>query len=374
MSRTLRLGIVTLLVGGAVILAGTPASASTHHTWVVSPGSGTISAAVNAASPGDTLQLKTGTFYDSVLVGQLDSLGNVQPKSLTIRGAGDETIIKPPPTSTNPCNSPGSMEGLCVAGQLDGSGNPVLSNPARDVHISDLRTTGFADAGVIGFNTMGFDVQRVRSDHNGGYGIARFASTLSLFAGNSVSYNGEAGLYVGDSPNARSVVRDNSTDHNTFGIFLRDSTVVLAENNVSWSNCVGIMALNSGHGATGAQGAGQYVIEENTVTANDQACPSAMGPPTSGIGIALAGVVGNKVLDNKVTNNVPSGPSLASGGVVIVSGGGQGTSPPNNNLVKDNNFDGNQPADIFWDQTGTGNSIIANDCDTAIPGTLGWCS
>ena len=374
MSRTLRLGIVTLLVSGAVILAGSPASASTHRTWVVAPGTGTISLAVGAASPGDTLQLRAGTFYDSVLVGQLDTLGNVLPKPLTIRGMGDDTIIRPPATSNNPCNSPGSMEGLCVVGQLDSSGNPVVSNPARDVHISDLRTTGFADAGVIGFNTVGFDVRRVRSDHNGGYGIARFGSTLSLFTDNSVSYNGEAGLYVGDSPNARSVVRDNSTDHNTFGIFLRDSTVVLAEDNVSWGNCVGIMALNSGHGATGAQGAGQYVIEQNTVTANDQACPSTGGPPTSGIGIALAGVVGTKVLDNKVGNNVPTGPSLASGGVVIVSGGAQGTTPPNNNLVKGNIFEGNQPADIFWDQTGTGNSIIANDCDTAIPGTLGWCS
>ena len=48
--------------------------------------------------------------------------------------------------------------------------------------------------------------------------IARFASTKSLFADNRVSYNGEAGLYVGDSPNADSVVRDNRADHNGFGI------------------------------------------------------------------------------------------------------------------------------------------------------------
>ena len=375
MARTLRLAIVGLLVSGAVVLAGTPASASSDHTWVVEPGNGTISAAVSAASPGDTLQLEAGTFYDSVFIGQLDAQQNAQPKPLTIRGEGDDTVIKPPAgPSNNPCNSPGSVEGLCVTGQLDAQGNPVLSNPVHDVHISDLRTTGFSDSGVIGFNTEGLVVQHVRSDHNGGYGIARFASTDSLFEDNGVSFNGEAGLYVGDSPNAHSVVRGNWADNNGFGIFLRDSTMVEAEHNVSWGNCVGILALNSGQGATGPSGAGQYSIHDNTVRANDRACPGSNGGPgTSGIGIALAGVVGTKVSDNEVRDNKPSGPSLASGGVVIVSGA-NGASPPSNNLVTNNELDGNQPADIFWDQTGTGNKVSENDCDTAIPGNLGWCS
>ena len=371
MARSLRLVTVGLLVSGALVLAGTPASASSGHTWVVEPGTGTISAAVSAASPGDTLQLEEGTFDDSVFIGQLDAQGNPQPKPLTIRGEGWETVIKPPAgPSNNPCNSSGAVEGLCVTGQLDAQGNPVLSNPARDVHISDLRTTGFSDSGVIGFNTEGLDVEHVRSDHNGGYGIARFASTNSLFKDNGVSYNGEAGLYVGDSPNANSVVEGNWADNNGFGIFLRDSTMVEAEHNVSWGNCVGILALNSGHGATGQSGAGQYSIHDNTARINDKACPAGDGPPTSGIGIALAGVAGTKVFDNEVRDSRPSGPSLASGGVVIVST----AAPPSNNRVTDNDLDGNQPADIFWDKTGTGNRVNDNDCDTAIPANLGWCS
>ena len=372
MARTLRLGIVGLLACGAVVFTGMPASASSNHTWVVEPGTGTISAAVRAASPGDTLRLEEGTFYDSVFIGRLDAQGNPKPKPLTIRGEGDDTVIKPPAgPSTNPCNSPGAVEGLCVTGQLDAQGNPVLSNPVHDVRISDLRTTGFSDSGVIGFNTEGLEVQHVRSDHNGGYGIARFASSDSLFEDNGVSYNGEAGLYVGDSPNAHSVVRGNWANNNGFGIFLRDSTMVEAEHNVSWGNCVGILALNTGHGATGPSGAGQYSIHDNTVRANDRSCPGNGGPPTSGIGIALAGVRGTKVFDNEVSDNKPSGPSLASGGVVIVSGA---TSAPSNNLVTDNKLDGNKPADIFWDRTGTGNKVRANDCDTAIPANLGWCS
>src|ERR1700736_4214384 len=125
-----RLGVVGLLVSGTMVLVGAPAMAAGHHTRVVLPGVGTISAAVAAASPGDTLQLEKGTFYDSVFVGQLDAHGNPIPKPLTIRGEGDATVIKPPPTSTNPCNGQGFVEGLCIVGQLDAQFNPVLSNPA----------------------------------------------------------------------------------------------------------------------------------------------------------------------------------------------------------------------------------------------------
>ncbi len=371
MLRAARVGIAGALVGATLVLAGAPAMAADHHTLVVLPGTGTISAAVSAAHAGDTLQLKAGTYFDSVLVGRVDSSGNILPKSLTIRGVGASTVIKPPPTFTNPCSSAGAVEGLCITGQLDSSGNPVVSNPVHDVHISDLRTTGFSDSGIIGFNTEGLDVENVRSDHNGGYGIARFVSTNTLFADNSVSYNGEAGLYMGDSPNANSVVKDNTADHNGFGIFLRDSTKIVAQGNTSWGNCVGILALNTGQGGTGATGAGFHTIQNNTVTANDQACPSSEGPPTSGIGIALVGVLGTKVIGNDVTANQPSGPSLASGGVVIVSGA---TSPSSNNLVKGNTIENNQPQDVFWDQMGTGNTVVHNDCETAVPNNLGWCA
>jgi hypothetical protein len=147
--------------------------AAGSHTVVVPPGVGTISAAVAAAQPGDTLQLKKGAYYDSVEI----------QTTLTIRGEGDSTVIKPPVTSPdNDCNVGGFVKGLCVVGQLDSQGNPDLSRPVVGVLISDLRTSGFPDSGAFGFNTRGFRVTDVQSDHNGAYGIARFASTRSLFA------------------------------------------------------------------------------------------------------------------------------------------------------------------------------------------------
>ena len=280
MWRRGRIAAVGLMTSSVIVLWGAPALAA-GHKWEVAPGVGTISAAVAAASPGDTLQLDKGTFVDSVFI----------DKTLTIRGEGAKTVIEPPATfpAANPCNTaadstttpptPESVEGLCVSGEVDLQGNPVLTNPVRDVRISRLRVTGFSDSGVIGFNTAGLRVQSVRSDHNGGYGIARFVSTGSRFSANWVSYNGEAGLYLGDSPHAASTVRDNRADHNGFGIFLRDSTDIIATDNNVWGNCVGILAINDGHGPSDT--GSSFVIQDNKVTANDAACPGSGGPPTS---------------------------------------------------------------------------------------------
>jgi Right handed beta helix region len=312
----------------------------------------------------DTIVLKAGTFRDSVLI----------DNALTIRGAGwSKTTIKPPTTSTNPCNQQGSMEGLCVVGAFDSLGNPDPSKPVRNVSISRLHFTNFTH-GVFGLNANGLMVNGVRSDHNSGYGIARFVSTRSSFTGKRVSWNGEAGLYVGDSPNAASVIQGNRSDHNGIGIFMRDSTGLTATDNQSWSNCVGILALNSGSGAPGDLPAGNYKITCNKVWANNMECPPADGHPGfSGLGIALAGVHDVVARDNTVSNNrCTQASDLPKGGIVVLSTAFLGGADPTNNAVAGNVLHNNKPADIFWDGTSTGNKVTNNRCMTAIPGNLGW--
>lgn len=363
-----------IAIAGVAILATaslvSPAQASSHNnwrhdshkTWRVHPGTGTISEAVARASAGDTLVLKAGTFFDSVLI----------DKTLTIRGAGrSKTVIKPPASSTNPCNQPGTTEGLCVFGAFDSTGNLDLTKPVKNVSISGLRLTGFED-GVLGLNTKGLKVQDVRSDHNNGYGIARFSSTRSSFTDNWTSWNGEAGLYLGDSPHANSVVKKNKTDHNGIGIFLRDSTEITATDNKAWGNCAGILALST-HPQTPA--AGSYKIVDNTVWANNKACAASGDEPNfSGVGIALASVRGVVVRENTVRDNSSAALSdVPKGGIVVFTFPGGAPAPANNTVAK-NYLRGNTPADIFWDGTGTGNVVRRNHCTTAIPGNLGWCS
>ena len=154
---------------------------------------------------------------------------------------------------------------------------------------------------------------------------------------------------------------------------MRDSTHLTATDNKSWGNCVGILALNSGKGAPGDLPAGNYRITDNQVWANNMSCPSSSGPPTSGIGIALAGVHNTLVLDNKVTGNATATVSVAHGGIVILSTLFAGGANPTNNTVLDNSAHGNKPSDIFWDGTGSGNTVRHNHCASAIPATLGWC-
>lgn len=297
------------------------------------------------------------------------------PITLTIRGAGwNETTIKPPAHPNSVCNSPGQVEGLCPVGALDSQGNPITSKPVVNVRILDLRLTGFSDSGVIGFNTKGLRVSDVKADHNGGYGIARFQSTNSVFQDNWASWNGEAGLYMGDSPHANSVLRDNKADHNGFGLFMRDSTNLQAYGNQTWGNCIGILALNSGMGAPGDLPAGNYTIAGNSSWANDKECPASQGQPAlSGIGIALAGVHNTAVVGNRVRDNRPGGASLVSGGIVMISTKAMGGTNPTFNAILNNFAKHNKPADIVWDRTGFGNLVRNNNCVKAIPGNLGWC-
>jgi nitrous oxidase accessory protein NosD len=360
--------VAVALVGSvalAVAVGVAPADAATHHTWNVGPGTGTISAAVAAASPGDTIQLEVGTYRDSVVIA----------KTLTIRGAGEsKTVIKPPKhPKMGFCNSPGSVEGLCIVGGVDSQGN-ASGPPVVGVSITDLRVTGFSDSGIIGLNTKGLFVHDVRSDHNGGYGIARFQSTRSLFSDNWAADNGEAGLYMGDSPHADSVLLDNFATQNGYGLFMRDSTDLTAVGNQVWDNCVGILALNSGSGAPGDLPAGNYVIVANTVWDNDRACPASGGPPTSGIGIGLAGVHNTVVSGNVVNANHPSGPSIISGGIAMLSTKFAGGANPTNNSIQGNTLQGNKPADIVSDGSGSGNTIRHNTCSTSIPAHRGFCS
>lgn len=367
MDSAVRLAAVATLAVAAFGATAAPAQANPGgHTIWVPPGTGTISAAVAAARPGDTIKLAAGTYLDSVFI----------PIALTIDGAGwSKTVITPPDSSDNPCNDEQLMTALCAVGAFDpATGVFDTSRPVKDVVIKHLRVTGFTDTGVLGFNTDGLRVSHVRADHNGGYGIARFLSTDSVFDGNWASYNAEAGLYMGDSPHADSVVRHNRADHNGFGIFLRDSTDITATHNTVWGNCIGILALNSGGEEPGDLPAGDYRIVHNTSFANDRACPASEdGPPLSGIGIALAGVHDTVAANNAVPDNAPGGDTLVSGGIVIASTADTGGADPIDNVVRHNKLRGNDPADIVWDGTGSGNQVTHNHCEMAIPPDLGWC-
>ena len=209
-------------------------------------------------------------------------------------------------------------------------------------------------------------VTNVRAVDNGEYGIARFVSTGGKILSNVATGSEEAGIYVGDSPNANVLIAGNEMSDNLFGFFLRDSAHGKVVGNRSHDNCVGLINLN-----TGSNEAGDYSIAGNVFTHNDKFCPEnveEMTPALSGIGVAIAGGHGNTVVGNVITNNIPGGGVDFSGGVVVIASD-PGADPPADNVVKGNVITGNQP-DIFTDGSGTGNVFFANACATSVPDGL----
>jgi parallel beta-helix repeat protein len=348
---TTRLAIVGSVALTPVMVAATPASAT---ALVVHPGQ-SIQAAVDAAQPGATVVVTRGTYHEAVCV---------TTDHIKLRGEG--AVIRPPaqPPQTPCAEFGGQGIGILLLGVVDFESGQVV-DPITDVKVSGFRVEGFAEFGIGMLGGRDVDIVANTAVDNEEYGIARFVSTGGSMKDNRATGSDEAGLYLGDSPDANATIAGNVAWNNGFfGIFVRDSSHGTVVGNTSFGNCIGIIVL-SGHGPVV-----DWTVKGNQVRDNTRACPeSEEGPPASGVGIALAGASHSTVMDNVLVGNRPAGPSIASGGVVVFDTTGLGGGEPVGNLVKGNLFSGNEP-DLFYDGSGSGNRFIANSCQTSIPDGL----
>lgn len=345
-----------------------------HHGWhgkhgvdaVVKPGE-SIQAAVNAADPGDTIYVKRGEYAENVAITK-DGI------TLLSRGA---KIVPPASPAPNDCSfGDPAGDGICAVGALEPQpdGPPTVTDPVSDVTISGFKIEGFSGNGILFFGAEDPIVKHNRTTDNHEYGIARFSSSGGKIVGNAASGSEEAGIYVGDSPEANVLIAGNRTfDNELFGIFLRDAAHGHVWANSSTGNCVGAIVLN-----TGANVAGDWHFRANKIYDNDRFCPGNEEegtPPLSGTGIAIANAADNVIKGNWIKGNVASGEVPFSGGVAIVNAGIPGANPPSGNLVKKNVVLGNQP-DLFWDGSGEDNVFARNRCQTSVPDGLctssGW--
>jgi hypothetical protein len=280
-------GSFLVVTSGSVYGAGRP----------VQPGQ-SIQAAIDAARPGDTVEVGRGVFHENVVI---------RKDGITLRGSGsggDGTVIEPAATGSGTCG-PSAVCVLAKEGNFPDNAPPQVITPVHDVQVTNLQVRNAPDTGVLGLGADRLRVDHVNAVGNGGYGIARFISENTEIDDNRASGSGEAGIYVGDSPDADTHVEDNVATDNGLGFFVRDSSEVDAERNESFGNCVGMLVLDTGE--TGP--ADDMELEHNRVHDNDKACPaSEEGPPFSGIGIALAGGTHIRVEDNRITDNRPGGP------------------------------------------------------------------
>jgi nitrous oxidase accessory protein NosD len=354
-----KLTIAAPAVGLGIALS-TPyaAAASSSTTIVVGPGQ-SIQAAVNQAQPGDTVLVKPGVYRQSVLI---------TTDGITLRGSGDfrrGTVIEPPSAPPhNLCTSAFGPTSVCIlAKKVSKTG--VVETPVYNDTVTGLYVTGSPGNGVFGYGTYGLTVQRVVAVNDGAYGISRFESTKTLFANDTAVGNSEAGFYVGDSPNAATVVRDDVAIGNTLGIFVRHARGVTVVHNRSTGNCQGILVLDDGQ----AGGAGNALLQSNSVFRNNMFCPaSEEAPPLQGGGILLLGATQTRVAQNSVQGNV--GKQFNSGGIVVLSAAVFHGSDPEFDTIANNTAYGDHPSDLRWDGTGSNVSFVGNHCASSVPSGL----
>ena len=277
-----RFVLAACAAGLAIALSsGTAASAWASQTIVVGPGQ-SIQAAINEASPGDTVLVKPGVYHQSV---------QIRTDGITLRGSGafrGGTVLVPPRHFPNTlCNGVFGPTGVCILAKNVNRKTGAVITTVRDDTVTGLLVTGFPGNGVFGYGTDGLKVTRVVAVNDGGYGISRFVSSRTLFANDIAIGNEEAGFYVGDSPHADTVVRDDQAYGNQFGIFVRHARHVLVADNFVSGNCQGILVLDDGQRG----GAGNVTVLDNGVVRNNKFCAKHGDTPVNlkGGGILLLG-------------------------------------------------------------------------------------
>jgi parallel beta-helix repeat protein len=330
----------------AVLLAVVGGVGSARAQGIVGPGE-SIQKAINAAGRGDTIVV-SGFHREDVVI---------RKNGISLRGVGN-AVIAPPARVGSPCGP----SGVCVRGDVNFN-NGKVNEYVKNVSISGLTVKNFRDQGIFAVGARNATFTNNRLIGNDEYGVFALFSTGTKIVANVARGSGEAGIYVGGSSRANAKVLGNETYGNLFGIFIRDALGGTIAGNRVHNNCLGVLFLADAPGPSG-----NFEVKGNRVLNNKRSCPATEeSPPISGVGISLFGARGVEISGNNIAGNVPTGPSIFSGGVVAVRGFG-GTAPRNNSVVA-NNFGRNKP-DIFWDKSGSGNRFAPNNCNRSVPARL----
>ena len=338
-----------------------------------------IQDAIDGAATGATVCVGPGTYSENLLINK---------DGITLMGAGPEKTILEPPTQPRPfcpvLEIPPigyetlGVNGICVA-DLDAEGEVQRT-------VNGVRVTGFTVRDFSGVGIMFGGTNRSRADHNvaasnQGYGITAFLSTHVQFEYNTSYGSGDAGFYVGNSPNSDFKVRYNTAFADLWGVLVRDASMGSVTDNLVHDSCSGLVFLNTGT----TTGVHNWRVSHNIVTHNDAFCSAEEAElpfSLTGVGILIGGGDHIVLRANRVLTNHPGGqPSLINnvplaGGIVVVSTANVSVFPgfygnaAEHNIIISNTVLDNHPFDLVYDGLGSGNRFVFNRCDTSTPARL----
>ena len=372
------------LIACVLLLAAVPASA---RTILVRP-SDSIQAAVDRASPGDTIAVLPGTYREAghpcpaepdhtcaVAVTQDDiALIAIGGGAVVLENAGDQD------------------EGIAFA-KAGATGAACLTDASQRIRGSVVRgftVNGFEDDGISLFCADGWLVQGNQVHDNAEYGIFPSHSGPGTVIDNVATGSHDTGIYIGQSHDVRVThnlamgnvsgfelenCRDTRMDHNestgnTGGLLTFTNVFLDVKQNVhnrvdhnfvhdnnAPNSCLDpsdeVCAVPRGTGLL-VLAADDNLVDHNIVTGNDS------------FGIAVANFcVGNK-LPPEVCAQLDIEPNSDDDRIDENSASGNGGDP-------DPSVDPRFAVDLAWDTTGTGNCWKGNDVGTQFPPELPSC-
>ena len=356
MNTRVNLRPVCAALGIAAIAMSTAADAAVHRVF---PGQ-SIQAAIDAASPGDTVLVEPGTYTGSdsmyglrIATDNLRLVGKVVPG----RGeAGKVRILHGGTQRTGVYAAPAGCD--FNVGADSPLGQQCKARTLKGFYIRGFTVEGFPVNGIQTRWVDGFEFVRNESVNNRNNGIYPTLSANGLVQDN-VSYGSlDTAMWIAGSENVR--VIGNELYGSVIGFEITVSNNVWVTQNRIYDNTVGIGLFHpNGAGNPPLPVMANWVIEQNDVRDNNRVNDAPLGsfqsflPP--GIGILVAGVSDHVVAKNTVADNDYVGIAVL-GWCTANAGGPNGCNfkPPiadpraNNILVAQNKVSGNglNPPDI----------------------------
>ncbi len=291
------------LLAIAAFAYATASQAAVHRVYP----DGDIQAAIDGASPGDTILVEPGEYQTGnadfglrISTDNLRLIGNVK------KGRGDAgKVIIVPSDAGNQKTGVYAAPADCTPEDQVGD-EYCENNRLQGFYIRGFTVKGFSGNGIQTRFVDGFTIIRNESADNLHNGIYPTISANGLVQ-NNISYGAlDTAMWVAASENVR--VIGNDLSGSPIGLEVNVSVNVEVVHNDIYNNTVGVALFHpNSAGNLPREDMGNWVVEHNNVYDNNLPNPA---PPTSfqgalppGIGILLLGVYDNVVAKNMVENN-----------------------------------------------------------------------